>query len=161
MTQVSVLDVLLYLFENLLDEDPQPERDELEARLVAADFPAPEIEGALDWLDRLISEAPCDEGENRKPFAMRVYTPEEQARIDLEARGFLLFLEQNGLLTLGTRELVIDRALELDGDEIDLEQIKWVVLMVLFNQPDERIEYARLEAFVMNDHIPGDHDVLH
>lgn len=161
MTQASVLDVLLYLFEHLLDEEPQPERDELEARLIAADFPAPEVNGALDWLDRLVTETPCDDGEPREPVSLRVFTPEEQARITLEARGFLLFLEQNGLLTLGTRELVIDRALELDGDEIDVEQIKWVVLMVLFNQPDERIEYARLEAFVMNDHAPGAHDVLH
>ncbi len=36
------------------------------------------------------------------------------------------------------RELVLDRAMALDQDELDLDDLKWVVLMVLFNQPAPR-----------------------
>jgi len=33
---------------------------------------------------------------------------------------------------------VIDRLMALEGDEIDLEKLKWVVLMVLFSQPGRK-----------------------
>ena len=49
-------------------------------------------------------------------------------------RGFLLTLEQSGILTPETRELVIERALAAAGDTLSLEQLKLVVLMVVWNQ---------------------------
>ncbi|AHE99468.1 DUF494 family protein [Thioalkalivibrio paradoxus] len=158
----NVLDVLMYLFEHYMDEDTEtePDRQDLQARLQEAGFPAHEIDRALGWLDRLVSEEPVAAGIGSEA-AQRVYTAEEQSRLDLEARGFLVFLEQNGLLTTGTRELVIDRVMELDGDEIDLDQLKWVVLMVLFNQPDDSIAYSRLEEVVMSDTSPALADYLH
>jgi Smg protein len=43
-------------------------------------------------------------------------------------------LEQSGILSAETRELVIDRALAASGDTLSLEQLKLVVLMVVWNQ---------------------------
>lgn len=37
------------------------------------------------------------------------------------------------MLNLETREMVIERVLALDTAEFDLEDLKWVILMVLFN----------------------------
>ena len=153
----NVLDVLMYLFEHCMDDDETetdtPDSEDLEIRLEEAGFHDTEIDRALGWLDRLVSQEPLM---NRRHFdaAQRVYTPAEQDRLDVEARGFLLYMEQNGLLTAGTRELVIDRVMELDTDDIDLDQLKWVVLMVLFNQPDDAIAYARLEEMVMLESAP-------
>jgi Smg protein len=56
------------------------------------------------------------------------------AKLDAQCRGFLLTLEQSGILDLQTRELVIERALAATGDSLSLEQLKLVVLMVLWNQ---------------------------
>jgi Smg protein len=158
----NVLDVLMYLFEHSLDDeaDADPDRDDLELRLHEAGFPAEEIDRALDWLDRLVSEEPL-KARKGSEAAQRVYTVEEQARLDLEARGFLIFLEQNGLLTPGTRELVIDRVMDLDAEDIDLDQLKWVVLMVLFNQPDDHIAYSRLEEVVMSENRPMPSPFIH
>jgi Smg protein len=158
----NVLDVLMYLFEHYMDDDvdSEPDREDLEGRLQEAGFPSPEIDRALDWLDRLVSEEPVAARVGSEA-AQRVYTFDEQARLDLEARGFLVFLEQNGLLTAGTRELVIDRVMELDAEEIDLDQLKWVVLMVLFNQPDDSIAYSRLEEVVMAESTPPLAEYLH
>ncbi len=47
--------------------------------------------------------------------------------------GVLLFLEQIQVLNLETREMVIERVLALDTAEFELEDLKWVILMVLFN----------------------------
>jgi len=158
----DVLDVLMYLFEHYMDDDAEnePDRQDLQARLDEAGFHSAEIDQALGWLDRLVSEEPVA-GRLGSEAAQRVYTFDEQHRLNLEARGFLVFLEQNGLLTTGTRELVIDRVMELDADEIDLYQLKWVVLMVLFNQPDDNIAYSRLEEVVMAESVPALTEYLH
>ncbi len=158
----NVLDVLMYLFEHYMDDDTdnEPDRQDLELRLNEAGFPSSDIDRALGWLDRLVSEEPVAARVGSEA-AQRVYTFDEQSRLDLAARGFLVFMEQNGLLTPGTRELVIDRVMELDAEEIDLDQLKWIVLMVLFNQPDESIAYSRLEEVVMAESAPSLAAFLH
>ena len=70
----------------------------------------------------------------------------ELDKLDVESRGFLMFLEQHGVLDADQRELVLDRALALDQDELDLDDLKWVVLMVLFNQPGSEAAYAWMET---------------
>jgi Smg protein len=40
-------------------------------------------------------------------------------------------------------------ALDIDG--IDLRQLKWVILMVLFNQPGKEAAFAWMEDIVMDD----------
>jgi Smg protein len=147
----SVLDVLMYLFESFIDSDdePEPNRNELRDELERAGFGDREIERALDWLEGLsvtetITSAP-------QSAAMRVYDRGEQERLDAAARGYLLQLEQIGILLPMQRELVIDRLFALDTEEIDIEQIKWVVMMVLFSQPDQQDAYAQMEDLVFAD----------
>ena len=63
--------------------------------------------------------------------------------MDNRIQGFLYFLEQSGVLTPELRELVINRIMALDGDnEIDMEQFKWVVMMVLFNNSDDQDDHT-------------------
>ena len=75
----------------------------------------------------------------------------EQERLDAASRGYLLQLEQIGILQPAQREIVIDRLLALDDEEIDLEQTKWVVMMVLFSQPGQQEAYAQMEDLVYAD----------
>ena len=51
----NVLDVLMYLFENYIDEDQiaEPDRANLESRLVEAGFGNTEVSKAFDWLESL------------------------------------------------------------------------------------------------------------
>jgi Smg protein len=56
-----------------------------------------------------------------------------------------------GVLDSATREMVIDRVMALDSDEVDLEQVKWVVLMVLFNQPGHEAAVAWMEDLVLDE----------
>jgi len=57
-------------------------------------------------------------------------------------------LERQGILTPLQREVVLDRLLALDSEELDTEQIKWVVLMVLSSQPGQEQAFARMEDLV-------------
>jgi Smg protein len=49
------------------------------------------------------------------------------------------------------RELVLDRVMALETEDVDLDTIKWVILMVLFNQPGQEAAYAWVEDFIIND----------
>ena len=81
----------------------------------------------------------------------RIYTPEEERKLDAECRGFMYFLEQAGVLDATSRELVIDRVLALENDEIEASQLKWIILMVLFNQPGQEHAFVWMEDLVMDD----------
>ncbi len=149
----TVLDVLMYLFESFVDgeDEPEPDRNELKEELERAGFGHHAIERALDWLDGLnAGEGTPAYSAPRSP-AIRIYDRVELERLDSEARGYLLHLEQVGILAPAQRELVIDRLLALDTEEIDIEQIKWVVMMVLFSQPGHEQAYAQMEDLVFAD----------
>jgi len=151
----DVFDVLLYLFENYIDTDDsnKPDKDALETELEGVGFPHLEIHKAFDWLESMtvIEDESSDEDEHKPELAMRFYTEQELLRLDVQCRGYLLFLEQVGVLDGETREVVIERVMALDTDEIDLDQMKWVVLMVLFYQPGREVAYAWMEDLVFED----------
>jgi Smg protein len=151
----SVLDVLMYLFEHYLDEETEVDSDQesLRSELVGAGFPEAEISKAFAWLEGLTAEH--EEGgaiEVARVGSVRIYTGDEMGRLDTRCRGFLIFLEQVGVLDGLSRELVIDRVMALEDEEMDLDQLKWVVLMVLFNQPGRESAYAWMEDLVI-DHV--------
>ena len=60
----------------------------------------------------------------------------------------MLYLDHNDILDPVHRELVIDRVMALESEHIDLEQLKWVVLMVLFNQPGQEAAFAWMHDLV-------------
>jgi Uncharacterized protein conserved in bacteria len=153
MMKQNVFDVLMYLFENYMyiDGDGEPDRESLQAELLEAGFPQAEIQKAFYWLDGLAARQKIPEPAQQTEHSIRLYSPEEMARLDTECRGFLMFLEQAGILTPGNRELVIDRVMALDSDEIDLEHLKWIILMVLFNQPGQEAAYAWMEDLMFDD----------
>ena len=153
----SILDVLLYLFEHYFAEDADlvRERDDLHSsRLIAelghAGFSPAEINNAFEWLDALARQRPVPQP-LRSDAPVRVYAGPELDRLDIEARGFLQFLELHKVLDAGQRELVVDRAMALDQDSLDLDDLKWVVLMVLFNQPGSEAAYAWMETQMYAD----------
>ncbi|MBT8100377.1 MAG: DUF494 domain-containing protein [Gammaproteobacteria bacterium] len=155
----NVLDVLMYLFETYVDteEEPEPDHNELRIELSKAGFADAEIDRALDWLDGL-----TDHQENlafRPPTdrATRIYSDLEHQRLDVTCRGFITYLEQIGILSAPQREILVDRLLALESPDIDVEQVKWVVLMVLFSQPGQEVAYARMEDLVFEENTGAVH----
>ena len=154
----SILDVLLYLFEHYFTNDAiDVAGDDLTAQnaplmgeLTEAGFSSAEIRRAFDWLDALARQRPTP-GQARNNGPTRVFHAAELDKLDTESRGFLLFLEQHGVLDADQRELVLDRAMALDQEELDLDDLKWVVLMVLFNQPGSDAAYAWMETQMFLD----------
>lgn len=149
----TMLDVLMFLFENYLENEIEADSDQevIRSALLDAGFPGEEIGKAFHWLENLAVNAESMKTEPVScPPCTRIYVEDEMDRMDAECRGFLVFLEQAGVLDAQTRELVVDRVMALEAGGVDLEQLKWVVLMVLFNQPGKEDVYAFMEDLVLD-----------
>lgn len=130
-----MFDILVFLFENCRQADLSHDPDRVAKRLTAAGFEESDISEALSWLAGVVrapqrSLAPLPE----RGKSFRAFAAKELAKLDVDCRGFLMYLEQSGILTPPTREHIIERALAAAGDALSLEQLKLIVLMVLWNQ---------------------------
>jgi Smg protein len=129
-------DILVYLFENCHHAELAHERDRVAKKLSAAGFEDSDISEALHWLAGVLS-VPAGAPGKQLPdscTSFRAYAPRELAKLDAQCRGFLMSLEHSGMLNALTREHVIERALAASGATLSLEQLKLIVLMVLWNQ---------------------------
>ncbi|MFV0575862.1 MAG: DUF494 family protein [Vibrio sp.] len=147
-----MMDILMYLFETYIhsDADLTLDQDELEDELLRAGFHQQEIYKALKWLEGL---AALHQGDRlgmttSASTSTRIYTSDEMMRLDVVCRGFILFLEQVQVLTTETREMVIDRVMGLETQEFSLDDLKWVILMVLFNVPGNENAYTQMEELL-------------
>ena len=139
----NAIDVLMYLFKNYIDGELEyiPDRESLQVELQEAGFANSEINSAFNWLDELANGKPATGDYLSQKTSIRLYTPAEMAVLDSECRGFLLYLEQANILPAEVREIIIDRVMALENSEIDLDELKWVIVMVLFNQPGQNNHY--------------------
>jgi len=94
----------------------------------------------------------CEQEQNQSQWhpqaasSIRYFTPQESSRLKAEGQSLLIRLVNVGLLDQFSREAVIDRVMALDSADVNLDHIKWVVLMVLSNQPgfSEIAEWAEV-----------------
>ncbi|MDH3646414.1 MAG: DUF494 domain-containing protein [Gammaproteobacteria bacterium] len=149
----SVLDVLMYLFEAFADADTEPEADRnvLRGELLRAGFEEPNVDKAFAWLDELNENDAPETGVPYAANAVRVFSDSETARLGVDAVGYLMHLQHVVILSPSQLEIVMDRLMALGDTDIDMEQIKWIVLIVLYSQSDQHEEYARMENLVFED----------
>lgn len=145
----SVLEILIYVFDRymLAETDDVPDRDDLARDLERAGFAQRHVERALDWLTDLagVRDRPALAARGK---ALRVYTDCELMRLSTACRNELLQLERLDVLSPEQREIVIERLLALDSTELEVEHLRWVVLMVLSSQPGQEQAFARMESLV-------------
>ena len=156
----NVLDVLIYLFENYMFEDEfEPDQETLIVELSQAGFEHTMIDQAFDWLENLAQM--CEQNAFGTDIvgrgAIRHYSPEEQEQLTVEAQGLLISLEQCGVLDPVSREMVIDQLMALGVDSIEIDHMKWVILMVLSNYCDGEGISELTETLVLD----GLHTCIH
>lgn len=157
-----MMDILMYLFETYIHSESElnVDQDELEQELLRAGFRQNEIFKALNWLEDLAAlqnEGASQNIATSSATALRVYSDREQQRLDTRCRGFILFLEQIGVLNAELREMVIDRVMDLETLDLQLDDLKWIILMVLFNVPGNESAYTTMEELLYST----DHGILH
>ncbi|MEJ1266933.1 DUF494 family protein [Pantoea ananatis] len=124
-----MFDVLMYLFETYIHNEAEMgvDQDRLTDDLTDAGFHREDIYNALNWLENWQT--------TRKVWSHQFYWQMIRspcASIQMKRQAFrcrkprfLLFLEQIQVLSLETREMVIERVMALDTLDFDLEDLKW------------------------------------
>jgi len=143
----NIFDVLIYLFENYLDDEMDliPDSEGIKTELLQAGFDQAEVNSAFSWLESLTEQNAI---KTTVSSAFRIFDRSEEKKLDMECRNFLLFLEHTGILTATTREIVIDRAMALEHETLSLEELKWTVLIVLLSHCDDDVAFSRMEDIV-------------
>lgn len=154
----DMFEVLMYLFENHMQGDCKLHLTEeaLLQELETVGFNAVTIDRALSWLDGLVMVQECTVPLSTLE-SFRIFTPYETYKLSSEIIGFLLSLEQKSILNPITRELVINRLLAIEEEELTLPQVKWIILLVLFNQPNQEAALASMENLILENTAHGLH----
>jgi Smg protein len=150
----TVVDVLMYLFENIIGDETHvdPERDLIVNRLEQLGFPQREILRAFNWLEDLADIQYDPNSDEPGANSTRIYSDQEKLILDQECIGFLISLEETGILTPITRELILDSVVTLDV-ELDIEELKWIAMIVLYSYPGEENAYLWMESMVFDQFV--------
>ena len=144
-----MFDILVYLFENYFDSGNYPDSVTLSRKLTLAGFTNDEISQALNWLSEIeqrdIGNYPATLSDNE---SHRCYAGYEIEKIDVEGRGFIMLLEQTGVLNPLQRELLIDRVLTMEENTSSLEKIKLIVLTELWVN-NQLTDHSMLEKLLI------------
>ena len=147
-----MFDIFVYLVENYFHNGQLPDAETITKRLSAAGFEDEDISEALTWLSGFGQPEDID-GDTAfaQSRGFRIYADEEHNNLTPEARGFILFLQDSDIITAPQRELIIERVLALPEPSVDLERIKLIVLMVLWNQ-QQSVDSLVLELLASRDY---------
>lgn len=149
-----MFEILMFLFENYMDGSVVLKTDNQTVvnELQRVGFDRYEIDRALDWIEGLHRfQQSVQTGPQITSEAIRHYLAIEIEQIGFEGVEFLTHLERLKIVDPLTREIVIDRIMALDSREVDLGRVKWVILMVLFNQPDKKSALSLLQDMLLAD----------
>ena len=151
-----MFDILLFLFESYFDAGSYPDPDRLSVKLSAAGFEDDDIQQALVWLSGLQQLNRADYPESINHSGLRCYSDFELQRISADGLHFIAFWEQSKFITPVEREMIIDRVIALDRENLPLDKVKLIALMVLWNQHED------LDPMLIEDLLtPADSAQLH
>lgn len=150
-----MFDVLIYVYETYYRPDACPDPVVLTKKLSAVGFEEDEITQALNWLAPLTqkdtSTVLYPTQQTAFSFGTRIYHERELQALGVEAIGFIQFLELATVLNPNQREIVIERALAVEETPIPLDELKVIVLLVLWSQDQEPDILVFDELFANDD----------
>ena len=140
------LDILLYLFE-YYSEDPVRESDTsfvIRDHLIDAGFQDAAIDHAMDWVEIFKNQGEDMMLQTPSNSSIRILSDDEKNLLDVECQNYISRLEKFGLLTPEKRELLIDKLTSIGFEPMDLEVVKALSILMLFQEPSVEV---RLHAY--------------
>ena len=134
-----MFDLLVYMFEKYLSSKNNLDFANMTLELEAAGYDNKDIESALDWFTELkeMSEKISQSHSSKLNDKLRIYTDKEKEKFSFDGLGFILFLEHAHVLNSVEREIIIDRAMALNQNIINIDEVRWIVMMTLWNNGRE------------------------
>lgn len=151
----TMIDVLMFLFDNFLSvEQGFPDDEEsLAEALEDAGFRSNTINQAFDWLGELAEiQVPEFTSSGSSKHSQRLFAAHELRKLNPSCRGFLLNLEKMGAVDPITREVIIERAMALESEELTLTQFKRIAGLVLLNTTENEAMLAFIEDLLFDEY---------
>jgi Smg protein len=145
-----MFEVLVFMFENYFANHAQPDSEVLTIELSAAGFAQSDIYGAVSWFDEMKTML-------HQPVAIyahqhtatRIFADVELKKINTESISFILFLQQAKVINDVERDLIVDRAMALKQEHIQIEEMRWITMIALWNAGREK-DYLFVEDAIFN-----------
>ena len=147
-TKEAFLDVLLYLFEYYSEEHASKQNSEPQIRdeLVLAGFQEEMIEHAMEWVSIFNQPTNNIDIQQPKKHSIRVLSNKEKSLLNEECQNYIVRLEKFGLLSPLKRELLIDKLMAIGFEPLDIEVVKALSILMLFQEPGIDVKFHILEA---------------
>lgn len=149
----DMLDAILYLFDKHISAYTKFTANEavLADELEEHGYPLNTIDRTVAWVSNIPKLKRHLESLALRDNTLRIFSAEEGKIISAPIRAYIAQLEKSGFITTTEREIIISCIMQIDKtDELELSQIKRVIVMVLFNLSDK---YNALLAYehILND----------
>ena len=145
-----MFEVLVFMFENYIAHHTLPDNEIMTQELSAAGFEQPDIVGAVDWfreMKTMLIEPTAEYAHQHT--SIRQLADCELKKISLESLSFVLFLQQASVINDVERDLILDRAMALKQEHINIEEMRWITMIALWNVGREK-DYLFVEDALFN-----------
>ena len=145
-----MFEVLVFMFEHYIAHRALPDQAIMTQELSAAGFEQSDIVGAFDWFHVMkanLIEPPAIYAHQQT--SMRMFSDSEYKKISLESISFLIFLQQASVINDVERDLIVERAMALKQEHINIEEMRWITMIALWNAGREK-DYLFVEDALFN-----------
>lgn len=149
--KANVLDMLMDLLGDYDQAEPLPFDAYTLEKLEKLGFDQEMIEDAYAWFHESQDFEDVEHVNDATALSTRIYTPQENAFLSTSCKSLLLKLEQTGVLTMQTREIIINQMLQLDIAQMDIEQLKWLSIIALSDHLDDATITRLLDYLLLQE----------
>ena len=145
-----MFEVLVFIFENYIAHHALPDNDVMAQELFAAGFNQKDIQGAVGWyqeMKSMLTQPPI--AYSHQHAGTRVLVESELKKLTIESVSFVLFLHQANVINDAERDLIIDRAMALKQEQVNIEEMRWITMIALWNEGREK-DYLFVEDALFN-----------
>ena len=104
----------------------------------------------MDWVEIFKSTTNTQMLHKPSGSSLRILSEDEKNLLDVECQNYITRLEKFGLLTPEKRELLIDKLTAIGIEPMDLEVVKALSILMLFQEPSVEV---RLHAYENDESI--------
>lgn len=128
-----VLIIVGIIAQYFMNEHDFSDEHEIVEELLSAGFEEQEINEAFTWMEKITLHPDLtQQGQQIKTPCLRIFSPEEQQSLSIEARGFLVDLRLKGILTADMEEEIILNACHDDDEPSNLDEVKSMTVLAMF-----------------------------
>lgn len=134
-----IMDIVSFIIKEVLEgKDLFETETEIVESLMDQGYSLEEINSAFDWLFSLVTKGMAKK-RIRPTTSKRILHHLEKLKLNSQAYGLLIRMQESGLITPAQQEEIIEQALTSD-EEVGPEEIKRIAGQVVFNNPFYRWE---------------------